>query len=382
MIAPVSLLAAPAIRGLSAYDPGHDLPALRRRFGGRLVELGSNESPYGPGPAARAALAMPADALALYPDPQAQALREAIAARHGLGREQVSVGNGSHELLMLLGQCFLSPEVELVCSRYAFAVFAIAARACGAGLRIADALPAEHPDSRGHDLDALAAAVGPRTRLVCIANPNNPTGTRLPDAALRRFAEALPAHCLLLVDEAYYEYQPPGTASAADWLAELPNLVVTRTFSKAHGLAGLRLGYALSSPEVAEVLDRLRESFNTNHLAQVAGLAALADTQHLDRVREANALERDWLRARLIERGLRVAASHGNFLLVDFGAPAAAVEQGLLDAGVVVRPMAGYGLAQCLRISVGLRAQHERLLDALDPLLETANRSQDQHLCR
>jgi histidinol-phosphate aminotransferase len=360
-------LANAATRKLKAYDPGHDLPALRRRFGAALAELGSNENPLGPSLRTIAAIQAALPESFRYPDPKALALKAALARHCGVALEQITIGNGSHELLMLLAQCFADASVSIVYSQFGFAVFAIATAASGAQPLCIPALPPDHPSMPyGHDLDAMAAAVRDDTRIVYLANPNNPTGTWFDDAALDRFVASIPARTLIVVDEAYREYvTAPHSSSALRLLARHPNLIVTRTFSKAYALAGLRIGYALSAPEVAAVLERLRESFNGNHLGLAAAEAALGDDAHVARVRAWNEAEREWLAGRLRALGLRVLPSQTNFVLIDFGRDAAPIEHGLFERGVIARPMAGYGLPQCLRISVGARGENERLLAAL-----------------
>lgn len=370
MSSDVLALANAATRRLRAYDPGHDLPALRERYGAMLVELGSNETSLGASPAVATAIAAALPEIYRYPDPKGGALKRALAAQLDVGVEQIALGNGSHELLMLLAQCFAEAGTSVVYSQYGFAVFAIGTAAAGATAICVPALPKDHPTAPlGHDLDALAAAVRPDTRLVFLANPNNPTGTWFEDAALDAFLAKLPAHVVVVVDEAYAEYvTAPRTSSAVRLLrgpGRRDNVVVTRTFSKAYALAGLRVGYAVGSPGAIAVLERLRESFNVNSLALVAAEAALADAAHAAKIREHTAQEREWLAAQLRARGLRVLPSQTNFLLVDFERDAAAVEEQLFRHAVVVRPMAGYGLPTCLRISVGTRTESERLLEAL-----------------
>jgi histidinol-phosphate aminotransferase len=360
-------LANAATRALRAYDPGHDLPALRKRFGGVLVELGSNENPLGPSPQASAAIQAALADVFRYPDPQGGALKAALAAKHGVEATQIVLGNGSHELLMLIAQCFADATTSVVFSEFGFAVFPIATAAAGARAVRVPALPREHADMpRGHDLDALAAALRPDTRIVYLANPNNPTGTWFDDGALDAFIARVPATAIVVVDEAYAEYvTAPGLRSALRLLPRYPNLVVTRTFSKAYALAGLRVGYAISSPQVIGVLERLRESFNVNGLALAAAEAALGDQHHVAKARDWNHAEREWLAGRLRERGLRVLPSQTNFVLIDFGRDASAIEKALFERGVIARPMSGYGLGDCLRVSVGTRAENQRLLDAL-----------------
>jgi histidinol-phosphate aminotransferase len=360
-------LANVATRKLGAYDPGHDLPALRRRFGAALAELGSNENPLGPSPRVLAAIDAALPELLRYPDPKGGALKAALAAHLGVGADQITLGNGSHELLMLIAQCFADATVSVVFSEFGFAVFPIATAAAGAVPIRVPALPRDHADMPlGHDIEALAAAVRDDTRVVYLANPNNPTGTWFDDAALERFLARVPVTTLVVVDEAYQEYvTAPGLTSALPMLPRHPNLIVTRTFSKAYALAGLRVGYAVSSPEVAAVLERLRESFNVNGLALAAAEAALGDQAHVARAKEWNRAARDALATRLRQQGRRVLPSQTNFVLIDFDRDAAPIERALFERGVIARPMGGYGLGRCLRVSVGTPAENERLLDAL-----------------
>lgn len=361
-------LANPAMRNLSAYDPGHDIPSLRRRFAdaGGLLELGSNENPFGPSPTVMPAIQAELTQLHRYPDPAGKALKQRIAERHGVSEEHIVLGNGSHELLMQLAQVFTGPDDEVLLSRYCFAVYPIAAKAAGAALVFADALPAEHAMALGHDLDALAAAITPRTKLICFANPNNPTGTWFGSAPLADFMTRVPADVLVLVDEAYIEYvSDPALSSALEMRRRFPNMIVTRTFSKAFGLAGLRVGYAVAEPALLALLEPIRESFNVNGVALAAARAALADTAHLQEVVAQTLEEREWLAAALADFGLRVLPSQTNFLLVHFGPETSAVEQALFARGIVVRPMAGYGLGEYLRITVAGRSENERLLVAI-----------------
>lgn len=379
-------LAQPGIQGLRAYDPGHDIVALRNRFaahgcasaaedrlpeaaGGPLTELGSNENSYGPSPRAREALLDSLHMLHRYPDPLGADLKRALAARLSLAPTRIMLGNGSHELLMMLAQVFTGPDTEVIAAQFGFAVYALAAQAAGAKFIAVPALPADSQMPHGHDLSAMADAVSARTRMVYLANPNNPTGTWFSTAALSDFLARLRPDVLVVVDEAYLEYvTDPALVSAISLLGEHPNLVVTRTFSKAYGLAGLRLGYACAHPQLLAMLERARESFNVNLPALAACEAALGDIEHLAWVCRKNADEREWLSVELTARQLRVLPSQTNFLLADFGHPAAPVEATLVQRGVVLRPMAGYGLRNCLRITVGNRDENSRLLQALDEI--------------
>ncbi len=362
----------PIVAALAAYDPGHDLEALRARAPpGGLVELGSNENAFGPCAGALAVVrGSDATALRRYPDPHARSLKSALAAHHGVTTAEIALGNGSHELLMQFAQAYAGLGDEVLYSQYGFAVYAIAAASVGATGVAATARPADDPQApRGHDLDAFAAALTPRTRLAYLANPNNPTGTAFTLESFERFLSSVPTEVLVVVDEAYVDYaEEPGTASVLSIRDRFPNLVVTRTFSKIHALAGLRVGYAVADEAVVLTLERLRETFNINVLAQEATVVSLSDSAHLDSCRIANLRQRQLLTDALRSLGLGVARSRANFVLVDFeasGHAATVVERALLDRGLVVRPMHGYGLPQCLRITVGTDAEQARLLDAM-----------------
>ena len=359
------------VQGLRAYDPGHDLVAFRRKFGDALVELGSNENPYGPSPAARMAILDQLHSLHRYPDPLGLDLKRALAARHGVDVGQFLLGNGSHELLMQLAQVFAGEGDEVVFSRYGFAVFALATQCSGAKAHVIEALPRDHTTMPlGHDLDAIAAAVTPATRLVYVANPNNPTGTWFGRDAMEAFLARIPDDVIVVFDEAYAEMaNAPDYGSALPLLSRHLNLVVTRTFSKAYGLAGLRVGYLMAAPGLVAVMERVRESFNVNGPALAACEAVLDDATHLQWSLDRNAGERTWLTEALQQRHLRVFPSQTNFVLVEFGPNTALVEAALTAQGVVLRPMGGYGLADCLRITVGSHEENQRLLAALDKVI-------------
>ena len=361
-------LANAGVRRLRAYDPGHDLVALRRRFGADgLVELGSNENPYGPSPRAREAAIAALDQSHRYPDPLGGDLKRALAAAHGVSETQVLLGNGSHELLMQFAQVFVGPGAGVVASQYGFAVYALAARAAGAEFVAAPAFARGHPMPRGHDLDAIAAAVSASTRLVYLANPNNPTGTWFGADALATLLSRIPQETLVVVDEAYAEMaDAPDYASALPLLSRHSNLIVTRTFSKAYALAGLRVGYAVAHAYLTAVMERIRESFNVSGPGLAAAQAALGDAEHLRHTRQANILQRTALAAALRERGVATAPSQTNFLLAEFGPDSIALERELVARGAVLRPMAGYGLPECLRITVGNADENARLLRILD----------------
>jgi histidinol-phosphate aminotransferase len=285
----------------------------------------------------------------------------------GVPGEYLTLGNGSNDLLVLLAESTLTPAHNAVYSQYGFAIYPLVISATGATARAAPALPPDSAMPLGHDLDAMAAQIDADTRLVFIANPNNPTGTCVDNAALKRFIAQAGPDTLVVLDEAYFEYARGfGIADGTQWLAEFPNLVVLRTFSKAWGLAGARVGYAVSHPDVADALSRVRPAFNVNNIAQAGAQASLRDTSHMQQCVANTRLELRFVQEQLGARDLMLVPSVANFVLVRIGPRAAAVNEALLRAGVIVRPVAGYGLPEYLRISVGTREQNLRLLQVLD----------------
>jgi histidinol-phosphate aminotransferase len=365
-------LCAPGVRGLKPYEPGKPISQLQREYGVTdVIKLASNENPLGASPKAIAAVVDASANLAIYPDGQTHELRQAISKKHALAPECITFGDGSDQNIELLARAFLQPGNSVVISRHAFAVYAIVSQAVGATIRFAPAYPATHPHMPyGHDLDAMSACIDKDTRLVCIANPNNPTGTWLDHDRLLRFLEKVPQKILVVIDEAYSEYvEEAAYPDCSRWLKRFPNLVVTHTFSKAYGLAGLRIGYSLSHPRVAELLNRLRQPFNVNNLAQVAALAALSDSQHLKKTLQVNCAGKKQLEEGLHALGLSWIPSICNFLTVDFKKPAAAIYETLLREGIIVRPVQNYALPNHLRITIGLPDQNARLLAALKKVL-------------
>jgi histidinol-phosphate aminotransferase len=363
-------LAAPGVGGLQPYQPGKPESELAREYGVTdIVKLASNENPLGPSPRARDAMAAVIAGVHRYPDGNAHELRRALAEHHAVDPAAITFGNGSNDVLDLVARAFLAPGRSAVFSEHAFAVYPIATLSAGAEAIVTRALPADHPDQPyGHDLDAMAAAVSGHTRVVFVANPNNPTGTWLRADRIERFLDRVPAEVVVVLDEAYVEYaqDADGYVDGAGWLARYPNLVLTRTFSKAYGLAGLRVGYALSSPEIADLMNRVRHPFNLNAIAQAAALAALRDQQHVADAVRLNRRERTRLQSGFADRGLRYLPSAANFLCVEVGDQAGAVNEALLRAGIIVRPVAGYRLPRFLRVSIGTEAENDRLLEALD----------------
>ncbi len=365
-------LAAPGVRTLKPYQPGKPESELRREYGlSQIVKLASNESPLGPSPMAVAALQNQIQGLARYPDGNGHDLKAALASFHGVRPSTITLGNGSNDVLELVGRAFLTPDHESVFSEHAFAVYPLVTMATGAVARVATANPVSHKMPYGHDLAAIAASIGGRTRVVFIANPNNPTGTWLAGDVLRSFLDNVPDHVLVVIDEAYFEYvNDTGYPNTVSWVEQVPNLIVTRTFSKIYGLAGLRIGYAVSHPDVADLLNRVRQPFNVNSLAQAAAEAALQDTAHIRRCLEANRTGLHRLRVAMDLLDLRYLPSQGNFLCVDMGRQGSDVYAALLEKGIIVRPVDNYGLPQFLRITVGTEWENERLIEALTEVIK------------
>ena len=360
-------LAPGYIRAIAPYQPGKPISELAREMGieeARIIKLASNENPRGVSPLARRAIEAALPELARYPDGNGFELKQALSRRHGVPQERVVLGNGSNDVLDMAARAFLAPGFAAVYSQHAFAVYPLAVQAAGAA-----GIEAPARDY-GHDLAAMRRAITRSTRLVFIANPNNPTGTLAPARELEAFIGGLPREVLVVLDEAYNEYlSPEHRSDSIGWLKRFPNLVVTRTFSKVYGLAGLRVGYALAAAGVADLMNRVRQPFNVNSVALAAATAALEDIAF---VRESFELNRSGMR-QLTEGFRRLAIeyipSHGNF--VSFRVKdAAGAYQKLLRAGVIVRPIASYGMPQHLRVTVGLESENARFLAALEPALK------------
>ena len=355
-------LAPGYIRAIAPYQPGKPISELAREFNldpDSIIKLASNENPLGVSPLAMQAMQLAIADLARYPDGNGFELKQAIVRTFGVAMPQVVLGNGSNDVLDMAARAFLAPGVEAIYSQHAFAVYPIATQTIGAkGV----AVPARN---FGHDLDAMLKAVTAQTRVIFIANPNNPTGTLLRGEELLRFLRAVPASVIVVLDEAYNEYLEPGLKTdSIGWLAQFPNLVVTRTFSKAYGLAGLRVGYALGHETVIDLMNRVRQPFNVNSISLAAAAAALDDREFVRRSYELNATGMRQITQGLAKLGLDYIPSFGNFLSFKAG-DAAKVFQQLLRRGVIVRPVAGYGMPGYLRVSTGLESENQRFLDAL-----------------
>ncbi len=359
-------LAVTGVRGIKPYQPGKPIDEVEREYGIKNpIKLASNENPRGASTAARHALQNSTIDFGRYPDGTAQALKVKLASRLDVGIEQITMGNGSNDVLELVARVFAGPNDEIVYSAHAFAVYGLVTRSVGAECIVVDAL------QWGNDLDAMADAVTDRTRVVFIANPNNPTGTWSDQQALRHFLGVMPTTTVVVVDEAYCEYVGDSAyPNCVRWLGDFPNLIVTRTFSKVYGLAALRVGYGISSSTVADLLNRVRQPFNVNSVAQFAAMAALDDTEFVAASVAENHNERQRLYAELTKLGLDYIASGGNFVSVDVKRPAVDVYENMLQRGVIVRPVGAYGMPNHLRITVGVGEENTVMLNVLSQCLQ------------
>nr|Q47GP2.1 RecName: Full=Histidinol-phosphate aminotransferase 1; AltName: Full=Imidazole acetol-phosphate transaminase 1 [Dechloromonas aromatica RCB] len=352
------------VRAISPYQPGKPITELAREMGipvEKIVKLASNENPLGMSPKARKAVEAAISGIERYPD-QFDLIAK-VAERCGVSSNQIVLGNGSNDVLDLIARVFLAPGRSAVFAQHAFAVYPLATLSTGAELI---STPAKN---YGHDLNAMRAAIRPDTRIVWIANPNNPTGNFLPYPEVRAFLEVVPKDVVVVLDEAYNEYIPPAErVDTATWIKDFPNLVVCRTFSKIFGLAGLRVGYALASTEVADLMNRIRQPFNVNNLAIAAAVAALDDHLFVADSYELNRRGMEQIIAGLKRFGLEHIPSHGNFVTFRAG-DAAVVNQKLLKQGVIVRPIGGYGLPEWLRVTIGTEPENARFLEALEKAL-------------
>ncbi len=365
-------LAAPGIPRLRPYVPGKPIEELERELGLQgTLKLASNENPLGPSPLGLAAARASLEGVHLYPDDNGFRLKGKLAERLGVAPEQILLGAGSSDVIDMVARTFLAPGRNAVFSRHAFAMYPVYTTAAGAECREAPCLPPDHPEMPyGHDLEAMASRVDGDTRVLFLANPNNPTGTWLERDALHRFLAGLPDHLVVVLDEAYTEYvEEPEFPDGVAWLAEFPNLIVTRTFSKIYGLAGLRVGYGVASRALIETVGRVRAPFNVSVPALAAAEAALEDAAFLQRSRRANREGLARLAAAFDEMGLRHIPSVGNFVTFELPGEAAPVYEALLRKGVIVRPVANYGLPNHLRVTVGTAEENDRFLQALREVL-------------
>lgn len=359
----IHALALPRIRALSPYVPGKPIDELARELGldpADIVKLASNENPMGPNPRILAAIRRAARLLTRYPDGNGFELKAKLGERFGIDAAQITLGNGSNDIIVMVAEAFLAEGRNAVFSQYGFAAYPLATQASGAECREVAA------KAWGNDLEGMLTAIDGDTRVIFIANPNNPTGSWVDRQDLERFLARVPGHVLVVLDEAYIEYADDASLpDGLDYVASHPNLLVSRSLCKAYGLAGLRVGYAVSSREVADLLNRVRQPFNVNSLALAGACAALDDDAYLEAGRRVNRHGLAQLQAGLDALGLSWIPMRANFVTVDLGMPAQPVYQSLLRQGVIVRPLDGYGLPGHLRVSVGLDHENRSFLDAL-----------------
>jgi histidinol-phosphate aminotransferase len=365
-------LAAPGVQKLQPYQPGKPVEELERELGiGNSIKLASNENPLGASKKALQAIERHYTDIHSYPDGSAYRLADRLAEKYGLEPACLTFGNGSNDVLELVARAFLTPGHSAVYSQYAFAVYPIVVQAIGAEARVAPACDESHPSMPlGHDPEALLGSIDNTTRVLFIANPNNPTGTWMDVETVRALLERIPETVIVVLDMAYLEYMDDALKpDISDLLASYRNLVITGTFSKVYALAGLRIGYGLSHPEIADLLNRVRQPFNTNLLAQAAALAALDDEAHIRASIEMNREGKLLLQDAITRLGLSCLPSMGNFLTVNFRRDAMPVYDALLQKGVIVRPLANYDMPDYLRITIGTPEQNNRLIETLSGVL-------------
>lgn len=369
-------LANPGVQSLKPYAPGKPLSELKREYGiTDAVKLASNENPLGASPKVAEVMADVVKEFHRYPDGNGFDLKLALAEKTGFDTSYITLGNGSNEILELVARTFVLPDQEILFSQHSFAVYPIASQSVNAKMNIVPALACDHPTSPyGHDLNAMADAINPNTRVVFVANPNNPTGTWLKTDELYAFIKRVPSDVIVVLDQAYFEYvNEPDYPDAKQWVKEFDNLVVTHTFSKAYGLPALRIGYGISSPAIADLLNRVRQPFNTNAVAQAAALTALHDDAFVEKSVALNHQGLLALTQACDELGLGYIPSVGNFICIDVasgtGKTADVVYENLLKQGVIVRPVASYQLPDYIRVTVGTAQENARFIEALKTAL-------------
>lgn len=358
-------IANQGVKSLSPYQAGKPIEELERELGiSNIIKLASNENPFGFPESAKQAIINQLNDLTRYPDANGFELKAAISKKFGVQANQITLGNGSNDLLELFAHTFAGEQDEIIYSQYAFIVYPLVTKAINA---VAREIPAKN---WGHDLEAFLAAVNEKTKLIFIANPNNPTGNFLTEAEIDAFLAKVPANVIVVLDEAYTEFTDASErVDSFGLLAKYPNLIVSRSLSKAYGLAGLRIGYAVSNAEIADLLNRVRQPFNCNSLALASAIAVMNDDAFVEKVAENNRQEMQRYEAFCQGQGLDYIPSKGNFITIDFKRPAAPIYEALLREGVIVRPIAGYGMPNHLRISIGLPAENDRLFAALVKVL-------------
>ncbi|MDY3124426.1 MAG: histidinol-phosphate transaminase [[Actinobacillus] rossii] len=356
------------VQSLSPYQAGKPIEELERELGiSNIIKLASNENPFGFPESAKNAIRAQLDDLTRYPDSNGFELKQAIAKKFDLKPEQITLGNGSNDLIELVAHTFASSQDEIIYSQYAFIVYPLITKAINATAR---EIPAKN---WGHDLEAFLAAINEKTKLIYIANPNNPTGNFFTETEIDAFLAKVRSDIIVVLDEAYTEFTAADErVDSFALLNKYPNLVVSRSLSKAYGLAGLRIGYAVSNPEIANLFNRVRQPFNVNSLALVSAIAVMNDDAFVQKVAENNRQELQRYEVFCQQYGLEYIPSKGNFITIDFKQPAAPIYDALLREGVIVRPIAGYGMPNHLRISVGLPEENDRLFKALVKVLNLA----------
>jgi histidinol-phosphate aminotransferase len=364
-------LAPEYIRAISPYQPGKPISELAREMGmdeRAIIKLASNENPLGTSPLAREAMRKALDEVSLYPDGSGFELKAALSQRYGVTSDQIVLGNGSNDVLELAARVFMKPGASAVYSQHAFAVYPLVTQAAGAsGISI-------RARNYGHDLDAMLHAVTPETRMVFIANPNNPTGTLLAAPDVLRFLERISSDVLVVLDEAYNEYLPnPLKADSIEWLKRFPNLLITRTFSKAYGMAGARVGFGLAHPDVSGLMNRVRQPFNVNSIGLAGAVAALEDVEFVKRSYALNQAGMLQITTGLRQLGIEYIPSYGNFLSFRVRGNIKAVNESLLKQGVIVRPIGIYEMPEHLRVTVGLESENQRFLKSLELALDAAH---------
>lgn len=363
-------LATPGVQKLNPYIPGKPIDELEREYGiANAVKLASNENPLGGSPKALMACRESISNIHLYPDGNCHHLKMALASKFNVDPVGITIGNGSNDVLSLIAQAFLNPSTEALFSQYAFAVYPIVTQAVGAKMVIIAATEDRNGQPFGHDLEKMSQSITRQTRVVFIANPNNPTGTWLSYDALFSFMKSVPDEVIVVIDEAYFEYvSEPDYPDSIQWLSLFSNLIITRTFSKAYGLAGLRVGYAFSCPEIADVLNRVRHPFNVNSLAQSAAVAALSDDDFIVKSAALNHDGIQYLSQQFEQLGLSYIPSVGNFICVNVKS-GLTVYDALLHEGIIVRPVDNYQMPEYIRISVGLPEENQKVIHALKKLM-------------
>lgn len=357
----------PAVRKLAPYVPGRPIEEIEAQYGiSGALKLASNENPLGPSPKGVAAALAAASSVHIYPDGSGTFLRRALSERHGVPADQVLLGSGSCELIDICVRAFVDPGEEVVVPAGIFRMFPVAVGRAGGTFVEVPTRPGFKPD-----VEAILRRVGPQTKIVALANPNNPTGAYVTKTELAELFAGLPEHVVALVDEAYFEFamETPDYPDALEYLRAGQNIAVLRTFSKIYGLAGLRIGYAFASPDVAAAMNKVREPFNTTSLAQAAAIAALSDEEHCERTRTLVRVERAFLAEELGKRSAVVHPSLGNFLLVELPIPYAPVDPEFARRGVILRPMGSWGFPHAFRLSIGTREENLRFLAVFDELL-------------